>query len=87
MKKKKKSDRRPQCKLCCPKCHVHWGNMKFQYNSRVKASDITVIAGKHKRLKDGDALKCTSCGYCYTDWDVMLAVAESGREDGAKALL
>ena len=66
-----------QCKLECPKCHEHWGNMKFQYDSLVRASDVTIVAGKKKKFKKNDDLACSLCGHRYTEWDLWLSIAPS----------
>jgi hypothetical protein len=49
--------------------------MKYEYDSRVSASDVNVVAGKKKKFKNGDELACTLCGHPYTNFDVMLAIA------------
>jgi len=68
-----------ECDLTCPKCHKLWARMKFRYDSKVKASDVSVLhRGRKKRLRDGDELKCYECGYSYTNADVYIAIAGSG---------
>jgi hypothetical protein len=77
--------KKEKCDLTCPKCHELWGKLSFQYESKVSASDVKIVAGKKKKLKNGDDLKCNLCGHPYTNWDVMLAIA--GGNDGQKKVL
>jgi uncharacterized protein YbaR (Trm112 family) len=66
------------CELECPKCHKKWAKLRYDFEKEVRASDVTVIAGAKKRLKNGDALSCSLCGHEYTNWDIILAIHASG---------
>jgi len=66
------------CELECPKCNKSWGRMKFKYGGDVKAKDVTIMAGKKRKLKDGDPLACSLCGHEYTNYDILLAIAHMG---------
>ena len=71
-----------ECELHCPKCKKHWADMKYNYGEAVSASDITIVLGKKKKLKDGESLACSGCSHEYTSFDVMLAIAEHGKQNG-----
>ena len=71
------------CNLECPKCRKVWATMKYEFDSRVNASDVKIIAGKKKKFKNGDALTCTLCAHEYSGYDVMLAIAGKRSPDGA----
>ena len=68
------------CELECPKCKKTWGKMKFEYGGCVKPRDIKILRGRRKKIQDGDSLECTECGFQYTNWDVMLAIATAKTE-------
>ena len=70
------------CFLECPACKKVWGKMKFRYESRINASDVTVTAGRKKKFKNGEDLKCSCCGYAYKMSDVFLAIAASEENNG-----
>ena len=73
------------CDLTCPKCHETWGRMRWEFEKPVQSSDVTVLAGKKNgnkkrtKLKNGQPLACTMCGHPMTNWDVILAIQESGK--------
>ena len=63
------------CNLECPKCHKLWAKMKYEYDSRVSASDVKILVGKKRKFHNGESLACVLCGHTYTNHDVMLAIA------------
>lgn len=63
--------------LECPKCKEVWGRMRFDFEKPVLASDVTILKGKKKKLKNGEALACTMCGHEMTNWDVILSIHAS----------
>jgi len=68
------------CELECPKCKKAWGRMKFEYGGGVKPSDVKILSGRRKKLKEGDPLECSECGFTYTTWDVVLAIATAEKK-------
>jgi uncharacterized protein (DUF983 family) len=66
--------KKANCTLECPRCKKVWGKLSYEFESYVKASDVKVIAGKHKKFRAGDSLACTCCGHEYTNYDVYLAI-------------
>jgi uncharacterized Zn ribbon protein len=76
------NEKKGECELYCPKCKKLWASLKFGYDTAVKASDVTVLGeGDRKALSDGDSLACSKCSHEYTNWDVMLAIAEHGKQN------
>jgi uncharacterized C2H2 Zn-finger protein len=80
--KKTEKEEKGSCVLRCPKCKKAFGKMRFTYGGYVKASNVTITAGKKRKLKDGDVLACSLCDFEMSNWDVMLCIAESGAQDG-----
>ena len=75
-KKLSKKTVKPSCALVCPKCGLYWARMRFQYGTVMKAADIDILVGGKKKFANGDELACVSCKHSYSNYDVMLAIAE-----------
>lgn len=69
------------CKFVCPKCDTHWANVKIEFDKPLDHNKINIIAGKKKKFKRGDTLKCSACSYEYTNWDVNIAIVEAMRNE------
>ena len=78
MTKKSKKNKKKTCILECPSCKRKWAELSYQYNSMVKSTDVRVLDGKS--FKDGDDLICSSCQYKYTNWDIVLAIANANKQ-------
>lgn len=61
--------------LVCPKCHRFWATMDFSEYPNLKARHVKIVAGSNGKLRDGQDLRCSLCGYSYTTWDIVLAGA------------
>ena len=66
----------------CPRCHKEFATLKWEEGKPVSANGIKVIEG-NKKFKPNETLACTSCGYEYTNWDVMLALAKGCEGQGS----
>jgi uncharacterized protein YbaR (Trm112 family) len=60
-------------KLICPKCHKFFGTMDTKDWPDIAAKHIKIVAGKRRKLKDGDPLSCSLCNYVYNTHDIILA--------------
>lgn len=59
--------------LVCPKCHRFWAQLDFGDYPDFRAKHVKIVWGKRKKMRDGDSLRCTDCGYEYLTADVVLA--------------
>jgi len=71
-------------KLVCPKCGTFWATLDTKDTPSISAKHVKIVTGRRKKLKDGDSLKCSSCSYEYTTWDIILAIANSNDYPGMK---
>lgn len=64
-------------KLVCPKCGTFWATLDISGYPNLNGNDVIIIAGKKRKMRDGESLACSSCSYEYTTWDVVLSAANS----------
>ena len=68
----------------CPKCNKHWADMDFSQYPNLNAKHLKIRLGSKKKPKDGESLRCTSCRYEYTTFDIVLAGADYRPSGGIK---
>lgn len=67
--------------LVCPKCSRFFATMETKRWPDISCSDIKIVAGTRKKLKDGDSLACSLCRYEFNTHDVILAAASPPRQE------
>lgn len=59
--------------LICPRCTLYHADLRYSYDTAVRAQDVTVHTGD--KLKDGDEITCPGCQHVYSNYDIWLCIA------------